>query len=198
MRVVTAFKRMLHLDGWASVIDVSFEEEGRDRAARAAQAPPPRVLGVRGEHGRHLKIVDCRTRRWRHLELGVNRCTLECRLRRLRCLDCGVRYEAVHRGPAQPAVHARGRGRGGVLGAADGQDADSQADADRVGPGRRHRHSRRRRAPQRGSLLRPGADRRGDGVFILHLRQQIVGSFLDSGGVRNSFAAGALDLVVEA
>jgi len=28
MRVVTAFKRMLRLDGWASVIDVSFDQKG--------------------------------------------------------------------------------------------------------------------------------------------------------------------------
>ncbi len=41
MRVVTAFKRMLRLDGLASVIDVSFDQKGRGRHAQAAQAPAP-------------------------------------------------------------------------------------------------------------------------------------------------------------
>jgi transposase len=50
---------------------------------------------VCGQTGRRLEIVDYRTKRWRHLDLGVNRCLLECELRRVRCPDCGVRYEAV-------------------------------------------------------------------------------------------------------
>ena len=36
-----------------------------------------------------------RVKRWRHLDLGANRCVIECCLRRLWCWDCGVRYEAV-------------------------------------------------------------------------------------------------------
>ena len=49
MRVVTAFKRMLRLDGWASVTDVSFDEKGvvvtlrlpkrQRRVARSAGRP---------------------------------------------------------------------------------------------------------------------------------------------------------------
>jgi hypothetical protein len=46
---------------------------------------------VCGQTGRHLEIVDYRTKTWRHLDLGANRCLLECELRRLRCPDCGVR-----------------------------------------------------------------------------------------------------------
>ena len=34
-------------------------------------------------------------KRWRHLDLGCDRCVIECRLRRLRCPDCGLHLEAV-------------------------------------------------------------------------------------------------------
>ena len=39
--------------------------------------------------------------RWRHLDLGAQRCFVVCRLRRVKCPDCGVRVEAVPwaRGP---------------------------------------------------------------------------------------------------
>ena len=94
MRVVTAFKRMLHLDGWASVTDVSFDQQGVVVTLRLRKRRR-RVCSVCGQTGRYLEIVDYRTKRWRHLDLGVNRCMLECELRRLRCPDCGVRYEAV-------------------------------------------------------------------------------------------------------
>jgi transposase len=33
--------------------------------------------------------------RWRHLDLGAQRCYLVCALRRVKCPDCGVRVEAV-------------------------------------------------------------------------------------------------------
>ena len=94
MRVVTAFKRMLHLDGWASVTDVSFDQKGVIVTLKLRKRRR-RVCSVCGQTGRHLEIVDYRTKTWRHLDLGVNRCRLECELRRLRCPDCGVRYEAV-------------------------------------------------------------------------------------------------------
>ena len=94
MRVVTAFKRMLRLDGWASVIDVSFDHQGVIVTLKLPKRRR-RVCSVCGQTGRHLEIVDYRVKRWRHLDLGVNRCLLECELRRLRCPDCGVRYEAV-------------------------------------------------------------------------------------------------------
>lgn len=94
MRVVTAFKRMLHLGGCASVTDVSFDERGVVVTLKLRKRRR-RVCSECGQTGRHLEIVDYRTKRWRHLDLGVNRCVLECELRRLRCPDCGVRYEAV-------------------------------------------------------------------------------------------------------
>jgi transposase len=94
MRVVTAFKRMLRLDGWASVTDVSFDAKGVIVRLKLRKRRR-RICSVCGQTGRHLEIVDYRTKRWRHLDLGVNRCVLECELRRLRCPDCGVRYEAV-------------------------------------------------------------------------------------------------------
>jgi transposase len=94
MRVVTAFKRMLRLDGWASVSDVSFDAKGVIVTLRLRRRRR-RVCSLCGQTGRHLEIVDYRTKRWRHLDLGANRCILECELRRLRCPDCGVRYEAV-------------------------------------------------------------------------------------------------------
>jgi len=53
------------------------------------------VCGRCGQTGRKLEIHDHRTKRWRHLDLGANRCVVECRLRRLRCPDCGVHLEAV-------------------------------------------------------------------------------------------------------
>jgi transposase len=94
MRVVTAFKRMLRLERGGSVSDVSFDAKGVIVTLRL-RCRRRRVCSVCGQTGRHLEIVDYRTKRWRHLDLGVNRCLLECELRRLRCPDCGVRYEAV-------------------------------------------------------------------------------------------------------
>ena len=90
MRVTTAFNRMLRLPG-ASVIDVSFGAEGVIVTVRLRRRR--RVCSGCGQlggeiHGRRLK-------RWRHLDLGANRCLIECELRRLWCRDCGARYEAV-------------------------------------------------------------------------------------------------------
>lgn len=55
-----------------------------------------RVCALCGQTGRQLEIHDRRRKRWRHLDLGANRCVIECELRRLRCPDCRtVRPEPV-------------------------------------------------------------------------------------------------------
>jgi transposase len=90
---------MLRLPG-ASVIDVCFGDAVivcvRLRRRR-------RVCSRCGQTGRHLVIHDRRVKRWRHLDLGANRCVIECELRRLRCPDCGVHLEAVPW--ARPGAH---------------------------------------------------------------------------------------------
>jgi len=90
MRVQTAFNRMLRLPG-ASVIDVSFGPEGVIVTVRLRRRR--RVCSGCGQLGG--SIHGRRVKRWRHLDLGANRCVIECELRRLWCRDCGVRYEAV-------------------------------------------------------------------------------------------------------
>ena len=92
MRVQTAFSRMLRLPG-ASVVDVSFGVEGV--IVTVGLRRRRRVCSRCGQTGRQLEIHDRRVRRWRHLDLGANRCVIECELRRLRCRDCGVHLEAV-------------------------------------------------------------------------------------------------------
>ena len=90
MRVTTAFNRLLRLPG-ATVIDVSFGPEGVIVTVRLRRRR--RVCSGCGQLGGH--IHGRRVKRWRHLDLGANRCVIECELRRLLCPDCGVRYEAV-------------------------------------------------------------------------------------------------------
>ena len=92
MRVQSAFNRMLRLPG-ASVIDVSFGVEGVIVTVRSRWRR--RVCSRCGQVGRQLQIHDRRITRWRHLDLGCNRCVIACELRRLRCPDCGVHPEAV-------------------------------------------------------------------------------------------------------
>jgi transposase len=92
VRVQTAFSRMLRLPG-ASVVDVSFGPEGVIVTVRLRRRR--RVCGECGQTGRQLEIHDRRVKRWRHLDLGANRCVIECELRRLRCPSCGVRLEPV-------------------------------------------------------------------------------------------------------
>jgi hypothetical protein len=53
MRVVTAFKRMLRLDGWASVIDVSFDQKGVIVTFRLRRRRR-RICSVCGQTGGHL------------------------------------------------------------------------------------------------------------------------------------------------
>ena len=90
MRVTTAFKRLLRLPG-ASVIDVSFGGEGVIVTVRLRRRR--RVCSRCGQTGG--QIHDRRVKRWRHLDLGANRCVIECELRRLRCPDCGAQLEPV-------------------------------------------------------------------------------------------------------
>jgi transposase len=92
VRVTTAFNRLLRLAG-AAVIDVSFGGEGVIVTVRLRRRR--RVCSRCGQTGRQLEIHDHRVKRWRHLDLGANRCIIECGLRRLRCPDCGVHLEAV-------------------------------------------------------------------------------------------------------
>ncbi len=92
MRVQTAFSRMLRLPG-ASVVDVSFGAEGVIVSVRLRRRR--RVCSRCGQTGGQLEVHDRRVKRWRHLDLGANRCVIECELRRLRCRDCGVHLEAV-------------------------------------------------------------------------------------------------------
>jgi len=92
VRVTTALNRLLRLPG-ASVIDVSFGAEGVIVTVRLRRRR--RVCSGCGQTGRHLQIHGRRVKRWRHLDLGANRCVIECELRRLLCWDCGVRYGAV-------------------------------------------------------------------------------------------------------
>ncbi len=90
MRVTTAFNRLLALPG-ARVIDVSFTAEGvivevALRRRRAACSCCGQLV---------QQVHDRSPRRWRHLDLGAQRCFVEYRLRRVCCPDCGVRVEAV-------------------------------------------------------------------------------------------------------
>jgi transposase len=90
VRVTTAFNRMLELPG-ASVIGVSFERQGvvvRVRLRRRRKVCGRCGQLVTATHAKNL-------RRWRHLDLGGQRCFIEAELRRVRCRDCGVRVEAV-------------------------------------------------------------------------------------------------------
>jgi len=90
VRVTTALNRMLGLPG-ASVVDVAFGGEGVIVTVRLRRRR--RVCSGCGAEG--LEIKDWRLLRWRHLDLGASRCTIECELRRLRCPGCGERPEMV-------------------------------------------------------------------------------------------------------
>jgi transposase len=93
VRVTTAFKRLLRLPG-ACVVDVAFGAEGIVVTVRLRRRR--RVCALCGQTGQQLQIHDRRRKRWRHLDLGANRCVIECELRRLRCPDCrAVRPEPV-------------------------------------------------------------------------------------------------------
>ena len=90
MRVTTAFTRLLALPG-ARVIDVALTPDGvvvtvALRRRRAVCSACGQVCS--GAHDRAL-------RRWRHLDVGGQRCFVAYELRRVACRDCGVRVEEV-------------------------------------------------------------------------------------------------------
>jgi transposase len=91
VRVTTAFNRLLRLPG-AAVIDVSFGAEGVVVTVRLRRRR--RVCSRCGQTGR-LHVHGRRVKRWRHLDLGAQRCVIECELRRLWCRSCGAQFEAV-------------------------------------------------------------------------------------------------------
>ena len=154
MRVTTAFNRMLRLPG-ASVIDVCFGAEGVIVTVRLRRRR--RVCSGCGQLGGH--IHGRRLKRWRHLDLGANRCLIECELRRLWCPDCGARYEAV---PWARAGSRYTRDFEDVVAWLAQQMAKTPIAGllriawDTVG---RDRRARRRRPPRRTPSARPGRDR---------------------------------------
>lgn len=89
MRVTTAFNRLLRLPG-ASVTGVCFGGDGVVVTVRLR-----RRRSACSACGQLAPIHDRSTRRWRHLDLGAQRCHLEAEIRRVRCGDCGVKVEAV-------------------------------------------------------------------------------------------------------
>lgn len=89
MRVSTAFNKLLRLQG-ASVTGVTFGAEGVVVAVRLRR----RRTTCSG-CGHRAPIHDRSVRRWRHLDLGAQRCLIEAEIRRVRCPECGVKVEAV-------------------------------------------------------------------------------------------------------
>jgi len=90
VRVCTAFNRVLGLAG-ASVIGVRFDPEGVMVTIRLRRRR--RVCSGCGQVCR--STYDTQTCRWRHLNLGAQRCYLVAEVRRVHCPDCGVRMDAV-------------------------------------------------------------------------------------------------------
>ena len=74
------------------MIDVGFSAEGVIVSVRLRRRR--RVCSRCGQTGR-LAIHGRRVKRWRHLDLGAQRCVIECELRRLWCRSCGAQFEAV-------------------------------------------------------------------------------------------------------
>jgi transposase len=90
VRATTAFNRTLGLPG-ASVPAVRFAPEGIVVVVRLRRRR--RVCSTCGQLCRATHdTVLCR---WRHLDLGAQRCYVVCAIRRVKCADCGVRVEAV-------------------------------------------------------------------------------------------------------
>jgi transposase len=90
VRVSTAFNRVLGLPG-ASVIGVRFDREGVIVTVRLRRRR--RVCSGCGQLCRATH--DTQLCRWRHLDLGAQRCYIVCEVRRVKCPDCGVRMDAV-------------------------------------------------------------------------------------------------------
>lgn len=92
MRVTTAFKRLLRLDG-VNVIDVSFLPTLV--VVTVALRRRRLVCGHCGHKTRYRYDTRPVESRWRHLDLGVCRVELRASLRRLRCPSHGVVVEGV-------------------------------------------------------------------------------------------------------
>jgi transposase len=90
VRVTTAFNRLLGLPG-ASVRAVRFDLDGV--VVTVALRRRRRVCSCCGQvcAATHDTVLS----RWRHLDLGGQRCFIAAWLRRVKCPDCGVRVEAV-------------------------------------------------------------------------------------------------------
>lgn len=90
MRVCTAFNRLLGLPG-ASVRGVRFDATGV--VVTIGLRRRRRVCSRCGQLCRatHDTVLS----RWRHLDVGAQRCYLVCPVRRVKCPDCGVRVDAV-------------------------------------------------------------------------------------------------------
>jgi transposase len=89
LRVSTAFNKLLRLQG-ASVTGVTFGAEGVVVAVRLR-----RRRSTCSGCGRRAPTHDRSVRRWRHLDLGAQRCLIEAEIRRVRCPECGVKVEAA-------------------------------------------------------------------------------------------------------
>jgi transposase len=90
VRVTTAFNRVLGLPG-ASVTGVRFDREGVIVTVRLRRRR--RVCSGCGQVC--TATHDTQLCRWRHLDLGAQRCYVVCAVRRVKCPDCGVRMDAV-------------------------------------------------------------------------------------------------------
>jgi len=102
VRVTTALNKLLGLQG-AWVRGVRFAKEGIVCEVALKRRRP--VCSGCGQ-SKGLRAHDRRRTRWRHLDLGSQRCFVECELRRVRCPDCGVRFEEVDFARAT-AAHTR-------------------------------------------------------------------------------------------
>ena len=101
VRVSTAFNRLLDIPG-AMVTDVVIGGGDIEVALR----PTARLL--RCLCGKRVRAVyDRRRRRWRHLDLGANRCVIECELRRHRLLCPRLRRDQLPPRPALPHLSRR-------------------------------------------------------------------------------------------
>lgn len=90
MRATTAFNRVLGLPG-AQVTGVRFEQQGVIATVRLRRRR--RVCSGCGQVC--AATHDTQLCRWRHLDLGAQRCYVVCAVRRVKCPDCGVRMDAV-------------------------------------------------------------------------------------------------------
>jgi hypothetical protein len=101
MRVVTAFKRMLRLEGWASVTDVSFDHKGVIVTFRLPKRRR-RVCSLCGQAGQHLEIVD-----YRHQDLAAPGWAPTAACSNASCGGCAARTAACATRPFAGPAPAR-------------------------------------------------------------------------------------------